>query len=236
MMRLDKFLSHTLLVSRKDVKKLLKEKRITVNGEIERRDACKIDEVDDVICFDDEELYYQKYVYYMLNKPQGVVSATRDNVYPTVLSLLDDERPDLFPAGRLDVDTTGLLLITNDGKLSHYLLSPKHHVDKVYDVYLSEDIDEAAITKLKQGIVLDEDEHCQGADVNIIEPRHIELTIHEGKFHQVKRMMKAVGNEVVSLRRISFGPLHLDESLEEGMYRNLYEEELVSLYKLMEQG
>lgn len=233
MMRLDKLLADSGLGSRKEVKQFIKKQRITVNGEIIRDDSKKVDEVNDIICFDGKEVKYQKFVYFMLNKPQGVVSATEDETSKTVLDLLPQQcyKQGVFPVGRLDKDTTGLLLLTNDGDLAHQLLSPKKHVDKCYLATLENPITQDMITELENGITLADGYHCLPAKVKIAEKNtEIFLTIQEGKFHQVKRMMHAVGNNVTALKRISMGPLHLDQLLSEGMYRPLTSDELNALY------
>ena len=168
--------------------------------------------------------------YYMLNKPQGVVSATMDNHDKTVLDLLKDAPgKDLFPVGRLDKDTEGLLLITNDGELSHNLLSPKKHVDKTYLVETRELVTSEMVQRLEQGVDIGEEKLTLPAKVKILEDKKIELTITEGKFHQVKRMLKAVENEVVYLKRLTMGSLVLDEKLALGEYRCLTEEEVSKL-------
>ncbi|MEG1251929.1 MAG: pseudouridine synthase [Erysipelotrichaceae bacterium] len=224
-MRLDKYLSHALGMSRKEVRKIVRSSQIKVNDKVMRDESFHIDETKDQIQFNDERIQFQEQVYYMLNKPKGVVSATKDNVYPTVLTCLDDQRNDLFPIGRLDVDTTGLLIISNDGELAHYLCSPKHHKDKLYLVHLLNDIDDQQIAGLSKEIVYEED-HYRPGKVEVINSKCIHLTIQEGKFHQVKRMIKVVGNEVVELSRIAFGGLFLDENLGEGEYREISVEEL----------
>ena len=166
-------------------------------------------------------------MYYMLNKPQGVVSATQDNTCKTVLDILDvDCKKDLFPVGRLDKDTEGLLLITNDGELAHKLLSPKKHVDKTYLVGIARKLSTEDIEKLELGVDIGEKHLTQPAKVEVISDTEIKLTIHEGKFHQVKRMLKAVDNEVLTLKRVSFGGLKLDETLKTGEYRELTEQEI----------
>ena len=169
----------------------------------------------------------------MLHKPQGVVTATQDNHDKTVMDLLDSSirRKNLFPVGRLDKDTEGLLLITNDGDLAHMLLSPKRHVDKTYLVHLEKSIDDDVLQKLENGVDIGEEKLTLPAKAEKISDKSIYLTIHEGKFHQVKRMLKAVDNEVVYLKRVTFGSLKLDESLETGAYRALTEEETRNLQK-----
>lgn len=230
-MRLDKFLAHAGIGTRKEVKELIRKKRVSVNGVIQKKDDVKIDEFKDEICVDGEIIRYQQFVYYMLNKPQGVVSATVDSHYKTVLECFDCFLPDdVFPVGRLDIDTEGLLLISNDGQLAHRLLSLKYHVDKTYYVKCEKEITDEMVKGLSQTIEL-KDEVYQPGVVEVISDDELYLTIQEGKFHQVKRMLHHVGNEVVFLKRVSFGPLKLDESLLPGEYRELSEEEIERLGK-----
>lgn len=230
MMRLDKFLAHAGLGTRKEVKQLIRSKRIKVNGQLVRNDDLKIDETNDIVLLDDEAVSYEKYIYMMLNKPAGVISATFDEKQATVMDCFDQYIPmDAFPVGRLDIDTEGLLLITNDGALAHDLLAPKKHVDKIYYVKVAKAITQAAIEALEAGIQINEEECCEPAAVRQISDDEMELTIHEGKFHQIKRMMHAVGNEVVYLKRLQMGSLKLDESLACGEYRPLSEAEIHAL-------
>ena len=231
MMRLDKFLVSMELGSRSQVKDFVKKGWITVNDQVPKSSDVKINEDVDVITYKGEILRYQQFTYYMLHKPQGVVTATQDNHDKTVMDLLDPSirKKDFFPVGRLDKDTEGLLLITNDGELAHKLLSPKKHVDKTYLVHLAENISDEAIEKLMTGVDIGEDKPTLPAKAEKLDDRKITLTIHEGKFHQVKRMLKAVDNEVIYLKRLTFGALSLDESLEKGQYRLLSDEEIQSL-------
>ena len=230
-MRLDKFLAHAGIGTRKEVKEFIRKKRVSVNGVIQKKDDVKIDELKDEVCGDGEVIRYQQFVYYMLNKPQGVVSATVDSQYKTVLECFDCYLPDdVFPVGRLDIDTEGLLLISNDGQLAHRLLSLKYHVDKTYYVKCEKEITDEMVKGLSQTIELKEEVYQPGV-VEVISKDELYLTIQEGKFHQVKRMLHHVGNEVVFLKRVSFGPLKLDESLLPGEYRELSEEEIERLGK-----
>ena len=217
--------------SRSQVKDFVKKGWITVNDQVPKSSDVKINEDVDVITYKGEILRYQQFTYYMLHKPQGVVTATQDNHDKTVMDLLDPtiRKKDFFPVGRLDKDTEGLLLITNDGELAHKLLSPKKHVDKTYLVHLAENISDEAIEKLMTGVDIGEDKPTLPAKAEKLDDRKITLTIHEGKFHQVKRMLKAVDNEVIYLKRLTFGALSLDESLEKGQYRLLSDEEIQSL-------
>lgn len=230
MIRLDKFLAHAGLGTRKEVKQLIRSKRIKVNDQLVRNDDLKIDEHKDVVILDDEPVNYEQTIYMMLNKPAGVISATYDEKQATVMDCFDEFIPlDAFPVGRLDIDTEGLLLITNDGALAHELLAPKKHVDKVYYVKLKESITDEGIKALEAGIQINEEECCAPASVKKISEKEIELTIHEGKFHQVKRMMHAIDNEVLYLKRLRMGSLQLDEALKCGEYRPLTKEEINGL-------
>lgn len=230
MMRLDKMLAHSGYGTRKEVKELIRKGFVLVNGEIVINDDYKVDEDNDEIIIADEVVDYEKQIYLMLNKPDGYVSATFDNNDPTVLDLIYGyENRNIFPVGRLDKDTHGLLLISNDGKLAHNLLSPKKHVDKTY--YLKYDgVYKKSIHKsFEDGIVLDDGYKCLPAKFIDLGNNEAHIIIKEGKYHQVKRMMEAVGCNVTYLKRIKFGSLELDESLKEGEFRTLTKEELDSL-------
>ncbi|NMB08384.1 MAG: rRNA pseudouridine synthase [Tissierellia bacterium] len=229
--RLDKILSNMGYGSRKDVKKLIKAGRVMINNNIETKNNVKINPYEDLITIDGVKLEYREYIYLMLNKPQGVVSSTEDPVSRTVLDLIDEEylifKP--HPAGRLDKDTEGLILLTNDGKLSHKLLSPKNRIGKTYYVEVEGFLKESHIDKFKEGIILDDGYKTLPAKLEIIEGdfySKAKLTITEGKYHQVKRMFKALNMEVLYLKRLSIGNLKLDENLELGEYRELTEEEI----------
>ena len=230
LVRLDKFLCDMELGTRSEVKAFLKKGFVTVDGIIEKSPDFKIDPDTHEIAFQGKVLTYQEFYYYMLHKPAGVITATEDKVQKTVMSFLgEDARKDLFPVGRLDKDTEGLLLLTNDGELSHAILSPRKHVPKTYFVEVPEKLDLGQIEALEQGVDIGDDKKTIPAKVEIIDDTHIHLTISEGRYHQVKRMLKAVGSEVLYLKRISFGALTLDESLEKGSYRALTEEEITAL-------
>ena len=229
--RLDKVLSNMGYGSRKDIKKIIKDGRVEINHKVVKENNLKVDPYKDKISLDGEEIIYREYIYLMMNKPQDVVSSTDDPINRTVLDLLDEEylifNP--FPAGRLDKDTEGLLLLTNDGKLAHELLSPKKGVDKTYYAEVDGFVEEDHISIFKNGIVLDDGYKTLPGKLEIIESNifsKVKLTIKEGKFHQVKRMFKALNMEVVYLKRISMGPLKLDQELDLGEYRELTEEEL----------
>ena len=243
-MRLDKFLSEQNIGTRKQIKEYVKNGRCSVNGTPASKADMHIDENSDEIAFDGIVLGYSKYHYYLLNKPVGVVSATRDGRNETVLDLLSGENvKGLSPCGRLDIDTEGLLLITDDGDLIHRLLSPKKHVDKVYEVHIRQALLPADIERLEKGVNIGNKKDDGSIDYTL--PAKVELcddkdedgypviflTIHEGRFHQVKRMLEAVGNEVMFLRRISMGSLVLDDEIGVGEYRALTEDEINELKK-----
>lgn len=242
-MRLDKYLAQMSMGTRSEVKKFIKSGRVFVNGALASGPEQKVTEEDDVE-FDGEKISYEKYVYYMLNKPQGVVSATKDNTCRTVLSLITDStKKDLFPVGRLDKDTEGLLLITNDGALSHELLAPGKHVWKTYFVRVMGTLEDNEVECLENGVDIGEDKLTRQArvrrlktgelDITLQDPGEdescLELSICEGRFHQVKRMMAAVGHPVLYLKRLSMGTLELDPGLAPGEYRRLTQEEITSL-------
>ena len=235
-MRLDKFLVACAVGSRTEVKNLLKAGRVTVNGKKEKSAKLQIDEERDEIRFDGQVLEYEEFVYYMMNKPQGVVSATEDSKHRTVLDLLDDlaRTKEVFPVGRLDIDTHGLLLLTNDGKLAHALLSPKRHVDKTYLAQVEGVMTQEDVETFAKGILL-KDFTCQPAKLEIVSVNLVKnqslvrVTIAERKFHQVKRMVAYCGKEVVDLQRLTMGTLALDENLERGEWRRLTKEELEEL-------
>ncbi|HEU9396037.1 TPA: pseudouridine synthase [Streptococcus pneumoniae] len=232
-MRLDKFLVACAVGSRTEVKNLLKAGRVTVNGKKEKSAKLQIDEKIDEIRFDGQVLEYEEFVYYMMNKPKGVISATEDPKHRTVLDLLDDlvRSKEVFPVGRLDIDTHGLLLLTNDGQLAHVLLSPKRHVDKTYLAQVKGIMTQEDVETFAEGIPL-KDFTCQPAILELVSidteknQSQIRVTIAEGKFHQIKRMVGYCGKEVVDLQRLTMGTLVLDENLERGEWRRLTKEEL----------
>ena len=235
MERIDKILSNLGYGTRKDLKKIVKNGMVQVNGITIKDSAMKVDPEKDKIVINGEEIFYREFIYLMMNKPAGVISATFDNKDETVIDLLEVEHQvfEPFPVGRLDKDTVGLLLLTNDGDLNHRLISPKWKVDKVYFAKINQKVTEEDIEKFKHGITLDDGYRCKEAILEIQkeseEGSEIVLTIQEGKFHQVKRMFEAVGKKVTYLKRIEFGTLPLDEDLEEGEYRELTEEEIAIL-------
>ncbi len=225
-MRLDKFLADTGFGTRKEVKSLLRKGDVTVNGETVTDPSHRVREGEDAVAVGKRMASYEKFRYYMLNKPAGVVSATEDAREKTVLELLPEkERRGLFPVGRLDKDTTGLLILTDDGELAHRLLSPKKHVDKTYHAWLDGELSEREVALFAEGLCVDGEFTALPAKLSILEKKLAEVTIHEGKYHQVKRMFEAVGRKVLRLKRISMGPIRLDEALAEGGYRRLSGEE-----------
>ncbi|NLP35733.1 MAG: rRNA pseudouridine synthase [Clostridiales bacterium] len=231
-LRLDKFLADMGIGTRSEIKSWIRKGRVKVNNIVVKKPETKVT-LDDDIYFDERKVSYQKLVYYMLHKPAGVISATRDNFSQTVLDLITDKkRKDLFPVGRLDKDTEGLLLITNDGELAHQLLSPKKHVDKVYYAKVKGVVTEEDQRAFQEGVLIEDNYRTLPAQLTILKSdsiSEIKLTIQEGKFHQVKRMFLAVGKEVIYLKRLSMGPLKLDEQLQPGEYRELTENEVLQL-------
>lgn len=236
MIRLDKYLADMGAGTRQEVKKYIRQGRVSLDGEIMKKAEQKVDEQCQSVCLDGKPIGYATYEYYMLNKPSGVISATEDRREKTVLDLIETKkRKDLFPVGRLDKDTVGLLLITNDGELAHRLLSPKKHVDKRYFARVQGKVTQEDQRAFQQGVNIgneEEPEMTLPADLEILhsdEISEIRLTIREGKFHQVKRMFEAVGKQVIFLKRESMGTLVLDDTLELGSYRPLTDEELKNL-------
>ncbi len=229
-MRLDKYLSLANVGSRKEVKKIIRQKRVAVNGIITENDDVHIDPYTDDIRLDDEKLKVILDVYIMLHKPQGVVSATSDEMHKTVLECIDVELPfGCFPVGRLDIDTEGLLLITNDGDLSHRLLSPKRKVDKTYYVECRDPVDEQTLAQLRFGVDIGDETLTLAAKAELVSDRALLLTIREGRYHQVKRMLSSCGNQVTYLKRVAMGSLRLDEDLPLGSWRFLSEHEVEKL-------
>lgn len=239
--RLDKYLAEMSARTRNEVKKIIKSGQVTVNGIIVLKPEIKVDEETDKVCICGTNIYYKKYVYFMLNKPAGYVSATKDNKYKTVVELIkENNKSSIFPVGRLDIDTEGLLIITNDGALSHKLMSPRKHVDKKYFLVAQGSVTDNDIKLIEDGIDIGDDKITLPAKVSDV--KHYTdnndiwtsmcLTIYEGRYHQVKRMLGAVGKPVTYLKRISIGTLNLDEKLSPGGYRQLSEEELELLFTL----
>ena len=232
-MRLDKLLTELGTGSRSEVKKYIRSGLVTVNGEVIKKPEQKVDEKNDTVCYRGNPLTYTEYEYYLFHKPAGCVSATEDNLHRTVMDYLTDTaRHDLFPVGRLDIDTEGLLLITNDGALAHDLLSPTKHVSKVYYAEIDGLVTEEDVNLFKNGVDIGEGKPTKPALLEILyqgDNSKIRLTITEGKFHQVKRMFEAIGCKVIYLKRLSMGSLTLDPALEKGAFRKLTEEEIAAL-------
>ncbi len=229
-MRLDKFLCDTAGLTRTEAKNAVKKGQIAVNGQVQKAADFKVKENEDTVTFQGKPLSYAAFHYYMLHKPAGVITATEDKKESTVMDILKEEKvKNLFPVGRLDRDTEGLLLITDDGGLAHNLLSPKKHVDKEYLVKVRDSISEEDCKKLSEGVNIGDEKPTAPAKVERVAENEILLTIREGRFHQVKRMLQAVGNEVVYLKRLSMGSLRLPEDLEKGAYRPLSEEEIYKI-------
>lgn len=231
MERLDKILASQGTLSRRDVKEIVKKGRISINGIVAKKSDIKIDIDNDTVTLDGEILSLKEHIYIMLNKPQGIVSASESDTDETVVDLVPDElyRKGLFPAGRLDKDTTGFVLITDDGDFAHKILSPKNHIFKTYLATLEHTLSESDIDMLEKGITLADGTTLKEAKVEIVEDGEhplVQIMICEGKYHQVKRMFHALGNNVEQLRRLQIGSLKLDTSLPEGDCRELTEEEL----------
>lgn len=234
MMRIDKMLANIGYGSRKDVKKLLKSGAVKVDGVIIKDAKQHVDPENQLVTVYGEEVEYREFIYLMMNKPPGILSATEDDRQETVVDILQEEDQifDPFPVGRLDKDTEGLLLLTNDGQLAHRLLSPKKHVPKTYFARISGEVTNEDIEAFSKGVTLEDGYHTKPGHLVILSSgpiSEIELTITEGKFHQVKRMFEAVGKKVTYLKRLTMANLVLDETLELGEYRELTEEELEAL-------
>lgn len=233
MMRLDKFLAKAGMGTRTEVKQMIRKGRVTINGQTAKGGDQKTDPEKDLVCLDEKIVQYEEFEYFMLNKPAGCVSATRDRISETVMKYIpSDRKGELFPVGRLDKDTEGLLLITNDGELAHRLLSPGKHVDKTYYAEVSGRVTEEDVRQFKEGLSIGEPKKTMPSKLHILssgEVSCVEVTIQEGKFHQVKRMFLAVGKEVLYLKRISMGSLVLDQELKPGMARPLSNKEIQSL-------
>ena len=233
MMRVDKFLSVCGVATRSESTRAARGGRITVNGVAERNTSRQIDPARDEICFDGVRIVYREHVYIMLNKPEGYISATEDGRDPTVLELIPDEarRASMFPCGRLDKNTLGLMLLTDDGELAHRLLSPKRHVEKKYRFGCRNEVSEEDRQALESGLRLADGYVTKPATVELFEDRQSGvITLHEGKYHQIKRMFGAVNdNRIIYLERISFGPLTLDDNLGRGAWRYLDDGEISAL-------
>lgn len=225
-LRLDKLLADTGRWSRKEAKQLLRQGRVTVDGAVERSGERKVDPAAVRVVVDGQGVDWAEHRYLMLHKPAGVLTATEDRRQKTVLDLLPPEYRDLFPVGRLDMDTEGLLLLTDDGALAHRLLSPRYHVDKVYLARIDGEVDGADAAAFAAGMVLGDGERCLPAGLESLGPGECRVTLREGKFHQVKRMLSQRGKPVLALKRIAMGPLELDPALAPGEFRPLTASEL----------
>lgn len=235
MIRLDKYLANMGVGTRTQVKEFIKKGRVSIDDNIIKSPETKFDENSQIVALDGVRINFVKYEYYMLNKPSGVVSATVDNINKTVISLINSKRKDLFPIGRLDKDTQGLIIITNDGEIAHKMLSPKHHISKVYYAQVEGIVDKNDVKLFAQGLKIDSEFNAMPAKLEIIKSEdisQIKLEIFEGKFHQVKRMFEAVGKKVIFLKRISMGEIKLDNSLKAGEFRQLNKDELNYLERL----
>jgi len=255
MMRIDKYLADCSIGTRSEVKKYIKNKQITINGNVILKPEMKVDENKDIVCFKGNKVRYEKYVYYLFHKPADCVTAKQDNLHKTVMDYFpEDIQKDVAPVGRLDLDTEGLLLLTNDGALTHHLLSPTHHIPKTYFAVLDKEVPTEAVEVFKNGVDIKDDKLCLPAELIILSEEEIKkllngteyissedynamnkvygalLTIHEGRFHQVKRMFEAIGCTVTYLKRLSMETLSLGD-LKVGEYRRLTEEEIASLKK-----
>ncbi len=235
-LRIDKLLSNMGYGSRSEIKKFAKQALISLNGKVEKDCSKIIDPSIDQLCFDGDAVLYKKYIYLLMNKPAGVISATFDNLHKTVIDLLPEKYRsyDVFPVGRLDKDTEGFLILTNDGSLAHNLLSPKKHVDKEYYAEVDGELTSNDVHQFQRGILLNDGYKTLPADLTILQADPIRslcrITVREGKFHQVKRMFLSIGKPVLYLKRIRMGQLMLDPSLELGETRELSEEELLFLF------
>lgn len=233
MIRVDKYLADMGVGTRTDVKKYIRQGRVQIDGLVIKTPETKLDQGKQTVLFDGQAIVYETYEYYMLNKPAGVISATKDAKEKTVIDLITDKkRKDLFPVGRLDKDTEGLLLITNDGEMAHRLLAPKKHVDKVYYAKIDGKVTDEDVKCFAEGLSIGDGDVAQPSKLDILvsdNVSEIQLTIQEGQFHQVKRMFEAVGKRVIYLKRISMGTLKLDEHLSLGEYRTLTKEEIKKL-------
>lgn len=230
-MRLDKFLSDMGVLSRSESKRMARSGAITVNGIAARDTSVHIDPEKDIVVCGGETITYSRFVYIMLNKPSGVLSATEDGDGTTVLDLLPEKygKMGLFPCGRLDKYTLGLLILTNDGQTAHSLLSPAHHVDKTYLYECEKPLTADDAAALERGVDIGEKSSTRPANVEMITPTRGHITVVEGKYHQIKRMFKSIGNAVTYLERISFGSIPLDASLKRGEWRLLTEDEIAAL-------
>lgn len=232
MMRLDKLLTSLEIGTRSEVKEFLKKGKIQVNGQVMKKPDDKVDEFSAVILYAGKEYRYVSYEYYKMHKPAGYITATEDAKEPTVMEVFGEKpKADVVPVGRLDKDTEGILIFTNHGQLSHFLLHPKRHVDKTYEVTCEKEVTIEMMRALELGVDIGEETKTLPAKVERMTMNQIALTIHEGKFHQVKRMLEAVGNKVIYLKRTQFGPIGMDGIEEKGMTKPLTNQEIGSLFQ-----
>ncbi|MGL4383126.1 MAG: pseudouridine synthase [Bacilli bacterium] len=235
-MRLDKYLAHGGYGTRNEVKKLIKGGLVSINDQLVKKEGTHVNE-DDIVCVGLEEVSYDQQIYIMFNKDEGYVCASHDSLYPTVIEALDQyEHYDLFCIGRLDLDTTGLILVTNDGQLAHRIINGKKRIDKVYHALIDAHIKQSDIEAFKEGLTLEDGYHTKQASLKelaIIDENHsvVEVKISEGKYHQVKRMLMVLGYHVSSLKRVAIGGLELDETLALGAYKLLNEDDLRKVFK-----
>jgi len=228
--RVDKILSELGFGSRQEIKKYVKAGKIRINDNIVKKPEEKLNSEVDKLFFEGKEVEVEEFETFILYKPAGYVCATKDNVHKTVMELIDSKRKNIVPVGRLDLDTEGILILTNDGNLNHRLVSPSSHVDKTYYAVFEGKLNENAVEMTKNGLDIGEGEVSKPAKLEIISSNEIMLTIHEGKFHQVKRMVKALGGEVTYLKRVAFGGLRLDDlKLKKGESRKITEIEMEML-------
>lgn len=238
--RIDRLLAHMGFGTRSEIKKAVKQGKVTLDGAVVKDSGLHVHPSVQTLYFEGEAVRYRDVVYFMLNKPQGVISATEDGRERTVIDLLapEDRLLNPFPVGRLDKDTVGLLLLTNDGQLAHELLSPRKHVDKTYEALVQGDVGDSDVSAFLAGVELDDGYVTMPAELTVLERiadygegvrSYIRLTIREGKFHQVKRMFESAGKKVLMLKRVAMGPLSLDEGLQQGEYRELTEMEVALL-------
>ena len=232
--RIDKIISSQGLYSRKDVKTIIRKGLVTVNGKCVKNSDIKVDVEKDIITVSGEKLIYKKYIYVMMNKPGGVISASRDKNAKTVLDLLPENlfREGLFPAGRLDKDTEGFVFITNDGDLAHRILSPRNHVPKTYIAVIDKPVDDSIIEAFRNGVVLSEETVCKSAELRVLENSEyhkVEVIISEGMYHQIKRMFLHFGIKVMCLKRTRIGYLDLDPDLGAGESREIVDKEIEKL-------
>lgn len=238
-LRLDRMLSSLGIGTRKDIRKILSSQELTVNSVRVKNPALKVDTEKDKLMFGGKPLVYKEYSYIMMNKPAGVISASEDKKVETVIDLLPEElvRPNLFPAGRLDKDTEGFILITNDGTFAHRILSPKKHVEKEYFATIDKNLNETQIELFETGLDIGEDNLTLPAKLKVLSTDEttgktdVSVIIHEGKFHQIKRMFEAISREVLYLKRVSIGGLKLDENLDYGQSRLITDDELEMILK-----